>query len=124
MTTPDPTLERWRLILGTTASMGSSPDQDVAARDAALDWPYGRDEELRRRGIRRRGGGSGDSVLTTPDWLDDIHRLFPKETIERLERDAGVPNLERHKRLAKKAERAKLEQLEREVGERLTETGA
>src|SRR5690606_29386124 len=22
------------------------------------------------------------------DWLDDVHRLFPKETIERLERDA------------------------------------
>jgi Mg-chelatase subunit ChlD len=27
-------------------------------------------------------------VLTTVDWLDDVHRLFPKETIERLERDA------------------------------------
>lgn len=26
--------------------------------------------------------------MTAIDWLDDIHRLFPKETIERLERDA------------------------------------
>ena len=32
--------------------------------------------------------GTGPSALTTVDWLDEIHRLFPKETIERLERDA------------------------------------
>ena len=41
---------------------------------------------MRRRGARE--GGSEPSALTTVDWLDDIHRLFPKETIERLERDA------------------------------------
>ncbi len=35
----------------------------------------------------RKGGGE-DSVLQTVDWLDEIHRLFPRETIERLERDA------------------------------------
>jgi Mg-chelatase subunit ChlD len=61
------------------------------ARDAALDWLYGRDEDLAQRGIRRGGArhaGSGPSQLTTVDWLDDVHRLFPKETIERLERDA------------------------------------
>jgi Mg-chelatase subunit ChlD len=27
-------------------------------------------------------------VLTVVDWLDDIHELFPRETVERLERDA------------------------------------
>lgn len=91
MTTPDPTLERWRLILGNTSCMGHTDDADVTARDAALDWLYGRDQDLGNRGVRRGGsrqGGDGDSVLTTVDWLDDIHRLFPKETIERLERDA------------------------------------
>ncbi|HEX6361243.1 VWA domain-containing protein [Actinophytocola sp.] len=93
MTTPDPTLERWRLILGRAASqsLGADGEGEVVARDAALDWLYGRDEELRNRGIRRGGarqGGSEESTLTTVDWLDDIHRLFPKETIERLERDA------------------------------------
>ena len=36
----------------------------------------------------RRGAGHGPSTLTTIDWLDDIHRLFPKDTVERLERDA------------------------------------
>ena len=93
MTKPDPTLERWRLILGRDACqcMGEGDGGDGAARDAALDWLYGRDEDLKNRGIRRGGvrrAGDGDSTLTTVDWLDDVHRLFPKETIERLERDA------------------------------------
>jgi Mg-chelatase subunit ChlD len=91
---PDPGLERWRLVLGNAAdqALGGQPlGAEAMARDAALDWLYGRDEDLARRGIRRGGsrhGGSDPSTLTTVDWLDDIHRLFPKETIERLERDA------------------------------------
>lgn len=55
--------------------------------DAALDWLYGREEEDGTRNIARQGG-RGPSALTTPQWINDIHRLFPKETIERLERDA------------------------------------
>jgi hypothetical protein len=88
----DPGLERWRLVLGTPAQ--SSMDAlaaDTVARDAALDWLYGRDPDLSRRGVRRGGtreGGSGASALAVVDWLDDNPRLFPKETIERLERDA------------------------------------
>ncbi|MFE9019878.1 VWA domain-containing protein [Streptomyces sp. NPDC007808] len=92
---PDPALERWRLILGSPAERCTGPLHGAAAaRDAALDWLYGRDEDLRRRGVRRGGsaepreGGTGPSRLTAVDWLDDIHRLFPKETVERLERDA------------------------------------
>lgn len=98
-------LERWRLILGAPAGGATGAlGADAAARDRALDWLYGRDPELARRGVRRGGsgsrsapgdgrsgdrtGGDGESALTTVDWLDDVHRLFPKETIERLERDA------------------------------------
>jgi Mg-chelatase subunit ChlD len=80
-------MQRWRLILGEPAGRhtgGCSGDQ--AGRDAALEWLYGRDPELQRQGVRR--GGSEDSVVRTVDWLDSIHRLFPKETIERLEQDA------------------------------------
>lgn len=92
-------IERWRLILGAASASHTGPlsDQD-AARDAALDWLYGRDEETARRGVRRGGshsgrpdtrqGGDGPSAVTAVDWLDDVHRLFPRETIERLERDA------------------------------------
>ncbi|MEV7807569.1 VWA domain-containing protein [Microbispora sp. NPDC088329] len=90
----DPTLERWRLLLGEAGSAclgGQGLDAQAAARDAAMDWLYGRDEDLRRRGVRQSGarqGGTGESTLTTVDWLDDITRLFPKETVERLHRDA------------------------------------
>jgi Mg-chelatase subunit ChlD len=113
--TTDPALERWRLVLGDAgeACTGGGMSADGAARDAALDWLYGRDEDLAKRGVRRRAGGggagagadgggaggggadgggrrggSGPSQLTTVDWLDEITRLFPRETVERLERDA------------------------------------
>ncbi|MES9544074.1 VWA domain-containing protein [Actinomadura sp. NPDC000600] len=98
-----PDLERWRLVLGSPAGacMGGLGGA-AAEQDAALDWLYGRDPDLGRRGVRRGGGscdgdparsddrtgGDGPSKLTTVDWLDAVHRLFPKETIERLERDA------------------------------------
>lgn len=84
----DPGLERWRLILGRPAAGALGElGGDAAERDAALDWLYGRDEDLDRRDIRREGG-DGPSQLTTVDWLDGIVRLFPKETVERLQRDA------------------------------------
>jgi Mg-chelatase subunit ChlD len=84
----DEGLQRWRLILGRPAeSCTGALTGEAAARDGALDWLYGRDEDLAARGVRR-GGGTGDSEVAVVDWLDDVHRLFPKETIERLERDA------------------------------------
>lgn len=99
---PSP-LKRWRLVLGEAAegalggcggSLGAGGDgnvEDLAAMDAALAWLYGRDPELAERdvrGDRARQGGSEASRLTVPDWINDIHRLFPQETIERLEQDA------------------------------------
>lgn len=83
----DGDLERWRLILGAPAGAAASLSAQGAARDAALDWLYGRDDGHDQRDVRRTGG-DGDSVLTTVDWLDDITRLFPQETVERLQRDA------------------------------------
>lgn len=86
----DPALERWRLVLGEAGEActgGSGLSGRAAARDAALDWLYQRDGDLDRRDIRR-SAGLGPSTLTTLAWLDDVHRLFPRETIERLERDA------------------------------------
>ncbi|MFC5909600.1 VWA domain-containing protein [Streptacidiphilus monticola] len=91
---PDEGLERWRLVLGAPAERWTGPLRPGdAARDAALEWLYGRDPELRERGVRPTApaagpGGDGPSQITAVDWLDDIHRLFPKETVERLERDA------------------------------------
>src|SRR5689334_7660689 len=88
----DEILARWRLLLGDAASsvLGSKGrlDADGLACDAALSWLYDREPSLLEREIRDRGGDLARSQLTVPDWLDEIHRLFPIETIERLERDA------------------------------------
>ncbi|MFJ6181590.1 VWA domain-containing protein [Streptomyces sp. NPDC092295] len=101
MSAPDPGLERWRLILGSPADACTGAlGEEAAAQDAALDWLYGRDPEQEGRGVRQglvphhrdapssREGGHGPSVVTAVDWLEDVHRLFPRETVERLERDA------------------------------------
>jgi Mg-chelatase subunit ChlD len=88
----DERLVRWRLLLGRASEgaldsrSGLSPD-DLAA-DAALAWLYDRGEDLAARDIDDRRGGHGPSALTVPDWLSEVHRLFPKETIERIEQDA------------------------------------
>jgi len=104
----DPVL-RWRLVLGEAADNGlNNPGmgRDAQAADAALEWLYGRDEGRSERDIMgqrrqgsgdgqgegesgdQRGAGGGPSQLSVPDWINEVHRLFPKETIERLEQDA------------------------------------
>jgi hypothetical protein len=84
------TLRRWRLVLGRSSAdaldAACGIDADDLARDAALDWLYERDPALAERDIR--GADLSDSVLAVPRWINDVHRLFPKRTVERLERDA------------------------------------
>jgi hypothetical protein len=88
----DERLVRWRLVLGRSADVldgrcGMSAD-DVAADDS-LGWLYERGDELEEREIAPRGTGMGSSdKLSVPDWLNHVHKLFPQETIERMERDA------------------------------------
>jgi len=84
------TLRRWRLVLGKSSADAldgaSGVSADDLARDAALDWLYERDGALAERDIRT--ADLSESQLSVPQWINDVHRLFPKETIERLERDA------------------------------------
>lgn len=78
------TLERWRLVLGDAAepALGEA-DADV---DGALSFLYDRE---RAAGHAERGRvGDDASRLSVPEWLDDVHRLFPREAALRLERDA------------------------------------
>jgi hypothetical protein len=83
----EPRLRRWRLVLGAASEDAlSGLSAEDRARDAALDWLYERDPSLDERDVRRAGNEA--SVLTVPEWVGQVHRLFPKETIERLERDA------------------------------------
>ncbi|UDQ78347.1 VWA domain-containing protein [Erwinia rhapontici] len=80
-------LQRWRLMLGEAAesSLGGL-DEHARAVDNALEWLYGRDPQRLQRGERH--GGREGSQLTTPQWINAIHQLFPAEVIERLESDA------------------------------------
>ena len=64
-------------------------DADDEARDRALSKLYDELGNGKGRDIQTgRQGGSGDSQMSTPDWINEVNRLFPKETIERLEKDA------------------------------------
>ena len=87
----DERLVRWRLVLGKAAEeldgRAGMSAEDLAA-DASLGWLYDRDPSLGERDVRDRSGGMDGSQLSVPDWLNQVHKLFPKETIERLERDA------------------------------------
>lgn len=82
--------ERWRLLLGEAAQacLQTGLGEQATAMDRSLAWLYGRDEAQDTTGSLDRHGGSEASQLTVPEWINDIHTLFPKETIERLERDA------------------------------------
>jgi VWA domain containing CoxE-like protein len=85
--------DRWRLLLGEASQscLGACSSQGFAM-DRALAWLYGRDGGDGSGGQPSdsldRHGGSEASQLTVPEWINQIHDLFPKETIERLERDA------------------------------------
>jgi Mg-chelatase subunit ChlD len=94
---PDPAddkaLARWRLVLGRFADPGLAGCLDARGEygrmDRVLDYLYGR--EYRRRGVREavsREGGLGPSALTVPDWLREVRDLFPRDTVEVIERHA------------------------------------
>lgn len=79
---------------GTEDVLGGVPDE-LAQHEQAVAYLYDR-EYGEGRNVRGTGGGPGSldpSQLTVPEWINKVHELFPKRTIERLEKDA----LERYK---------------------------
>ena len=97
---------RWQLILeaGTESTFGDTLDATGKKRSQAITYLYDR-EYSKNRNIRshnqtkrgkngeiipseNRQGGLEDSQLTIPEWINQIHELFPQKTIERLEKDA------------------------------------
>ena len=105
-------LNRWRLILGGYASGQLAFQGDgrlengISCMDLedALDFLYGREqgEDV------RRGGGTEGSHLTAATWITRIRKLFPKETVEILERHAlenyGMTELLTDKEVLRKLE--------------------
>jgi Mg-chelatase subunit ChlD len=85
-------LVRWRLVLGDSAdeSLGCALNADEQAQDRALSFLYDR-EYTPGRNVRKasdRKGSLDPSQMNVPDWINQVHELFPKKTIERLEKDA------------------------------------
>lgn len=84
---------RWRLVMGAGSEQlcGGLSGEDLA-RDECLgflyDREYGAGRNVRGKESAGQSGGLGESSLTTPDWINRIHELFPRRTIERLEKDA------------------------------------
>ncbi len=85
-------LARWRLVLGKYAQprMGDCLGAAQQRMADALELLYSR--EYKSRGVRqdrRLGPGSLDpSQLNVPQWLNEIHSLFPKETCTRITQHA------------------------------------
>jgi len=89
-------LNRWRLVLGKYAagqisfSSGGVNSDGLSYMDMenVLDYlysrEYGDEQELRKD----RQGGSEGSNLTVPRWLHQVKKLFPKRTVEIMERHA------------------------------------
>lgn len=66
-TAPDAGLERWRLVLGSAAERHTGPlGPGNAGRDAALDWLYGRDPDLARRGCAVPAPPPGRAATARP----------------------------------------------------------
>ena len=84
-------LNRWRLALGKYASgqiSFSSGDVRYMDMENVLDYLYSREYGEQQEIRKERTGGSDGSQLTVPYWLRQIKKLFPKQTVEVLERHA------------------------------------
>lgn len=86
------TINRWRLVLGKYSSNHLTFSEDninYADMDTLLEFLYER-EYGEERGVRsdKRAGSLDPSNLTVPQWITKIKELFPKETVEILEKHA------------------------------------
>jgi hypothetical protein len=98
---------RWRLILGDFAedALPLSTDGQSEEINEALEFLYGReygpgqgireddsegadDGEGKNGQVAGRRGGKGGSRLTIPGWISEIRKLFPRRTVEIMQKEA------------------------------------
>ncbi|MBO5387361.1 MAG: VWA domain-containing protein [Lachnospiraceae bacterium] len=83
-------LNKWRLMLGKYASDQISFGQGSARymeMEDVLDYLYSR-EYGEDSGVREEKGSLEDSNPTVSHWINKVRKLFPKETVEILEKQA------------------------------------
>ncbi|GBC60565.1 VWA domain-containing protein [Desulfonema ishimotonii] len=94
-------LRRWRLILGPygddaladaagagQGKKGALLNGEDVRRDRVLHYLYGREYKDRQADADGREGGAGASRMSVPHWLGQVRRLFPRSTVETLQRHA------------------------------------
>ncbi len=87
-------LNKWRLILGKNAEghidfSGSAEDvQMFHSMENTLDFLYNMEYGSDVMRTEDRSGGSGASSLYVADWINEVRKLFPKRTVEILEKQA------------------------------------
>lgn len=81
---------RWRLVMGVgSEQMCGDLEEAESQQEQCLGFLYDREYgEQRNVRLEDRRGGLDDTALTVPDWINQVHQLFPRETVERLEMDA------------------------------------
>lgn len=81
---------RWRLILGDFAEERLPLERGDGELDGALaflyDREYGSGQGVRQDGSRQ--GGRGVSMLAVPAWMRRVKKLFPKRTVEIMQKQA------------------------------------
>ena len=87
------TLNKWRLILGKNAEehinfSGTEYERGLyESMESTLDFLYNMEygEDIMRTD---RSGGTGSSVPEAAKWIEKVRKLFPKRTVEVLEKQA------------------------------------
>jgi uncharacterized protein with von Willebrand factor type A (vWA) domain len=80
---------RWRLVMGAgSEQLCGGLGQEDEQRERCLSFLYDREYGQGRNVRGKSAGGLEESNLTVPDWINHVHELFPRRTIERLEKDA------------------------------------
>ena len=90
MSVAEENLNRWRLILGKNSENQIEFTGEYSSgirygdMEETLDYLYGQEygEEI------RRDGGRGKSQLSAAKWIEKARKLFPKRTVEVLEKQA------------------------------------
>lgn len=105
-------LNKWRLLLGKYASGELPFGEDGSGirymeMEDVLDFLYAR-EYGENEGVRQQTGGDGGSSITISEWINKIRELFPKETVEIMEKQAldryGMTELLTDKRVLERLE--------------------
>ena len=91
-------LNRWRLILGNFAEDNLKVDGEYFEIDETLNFLYDREYSENNgyslnnlndlNNSKERRFGKEKSALTVPKWISKVKKLFPKETVEIMQKQA------------------------------------